>query len=237
MANLKNNIDHLDRIQGAILNSLVESISVLNLDAQIVFVNRAWKDFARENGYRDSTYGLGENYLDMCVSNQELQDSIRDVLNGKAPEYSLEYPCHSPTEKRWFILYAAPLLLDSGQRVGATISHINITARKLAEEKAQSLQDQALKSERLQALTETAGAAAHEINQPLTALIALSDMLLASSNLPEKDRDILENIQKGSLQISEIVKKMQQIKDYVTKPYIGETQIVDFDASQKGQDT
>jgi two-component system CheB/CheR fusion protein len=36
----------------------------------------------------------------------------------------MEYPCHSPTEQRWFMMSVAPVL---GQDGGAVVSHVNIS--------------------------------------------------------------------------------------------------------------
>ena len=44
----------------------------------------------------------------------------------------LEYACHSPRQKRWFVLHVTPLTHDQG---GAVVSHINITDRVLSEQK------------------------------------------------------------------------------------------------------
>jgi two-component system CheB/CheR fusion protein len=49
---------------------------------------------------------------------------LRSVLEGTAPSFSLEYPCHSPTEKRWFVMNVAPI---AGPLFGAVVSHINVT--------------------------------------------------------------------------------------------------------------
>src|SRR5262245_66399256 len=43
----------------------------------------------------------------------------------------IEYPCHSPDEKRWFLMSATPVL---GERGGAVVAHTNITERKRVQE-------------------------------------------------------------------------------------------------------
>lgn len=52
---------------------------------------------------------LGANYLGACLTDQGHTDTarsalggIRAVLDGKLPSFHQEYPCHSPTEQRWF---------------------------------------------------------------------------------------------------------------------------------------
>jgi two-component system CheB/CheR fusion protein len=50
---------------------------------------------------------------------------VRGVLEGSLPAFSLNYPCHSPTEQRWFVMHVAPVL---GHDYGAVISHVDISA-------------------------------------------------------------------------------------------------------------
>jgi two-component system, NarL family, sensor histidine kinase UhpB len=86
-------------------------------------------------------------------------------------------------------------------------------------------------AERLRILCETAGAAAHEINQPLTAIIGFSDLILKSLGEDHRLKRDLERIQQAGLTIQGIVKQMQNVKQYVTKAYLGGIDIVDFGAA------
>jgi len=49
---------------------------------------------------------------------------LRCVLEGTLPLFSIEYPCHSPTQQRWFVMNIAPVV---GNEFGAVISHVNIS--------------------------------------------------------------------------------------------------------------
>ncbi len=120
----------------AILDSLPAHISVLDKTGVIVAVNRAWQNFARDNCAIEqiAATGIGQNYLKVCETSADFENStksvvenLRAILSGELEEFSVEYPCHSPTEERWFILQA------SAMRDGAVISHIDISARKRAE--------------------------------------------------------------------------------------------------------
>jgi diguanylate cyclase (GGDEF)-like protein/PAS domain S-box-containing protein len=128
-----------ERFATSIIDSLTENISVLDREGNIIAVNRAWEQFAHENGSADlHRCGVGANYLEIVRRAEgEFSDGapqafegIQAVLNGTLPEFTLEYPCHSATEQRWFLMYASPLSTATG---GAVVSHINITGRKLAE--------------------------------------------------------------------------------------------------------
>ena len=52
-------------------------------------------------------------------------------MNKERDEFSLEYPCHSPAEQRWFTGTARRFAEYDPARV--VVAHENITARKLAE--------------------------------------------------------------------------------------------------------
>jgi PAS domain S-box-containing protein len=55
---------------------------------------------------------------------------IKKVISGELNLFSLEYPCHSLTEQRWFLMVVKPL---NANHKGVVIRHQNITARRLLE--------------------------------------------------------------------------------------------------------
>ena len=129
----------------SILSSLDAHISVVDQDGVIIAVNEAWEKFARANGDPGLTATCeGRNYLDVCrqaqaLGNQDAEKTLQGlqaVLASTQQNYTLEYPCHAPSEKRWFRLSITPL---AGERTGAVISHINITERVVAEENTQAV--------------------------------------------------------------------------------------------------
>jgi hypothetical protein len=125
-----------------ILDSLDSQIAVLDTEGIIVFVNKSWIDFANENNRFPSEFinqtDVGVNYLQVLAeSNGENSHEaapalvgIKKVISGELNFFSLEYPCHSPTEPRWFVMVVNPL---NASHKGVVIRHQNITARKLLE--------------------------------------------------------------------------------------------------------
>ena len=126
--------------QAAILNALPAHIALLDTQARIIAVNEAWRRFADSNGLRDANYGIGENYLKTCLRAQgddateakQVAAGISQVLAGEEQQFTLEYPCHSPSQQRWFVMTVSPLV--RGQHNGAVVMHIDITERRQAEE-------------------------------------------------------------------------------------------------------
>jgi two-component system CheB/CheR fusion protein len=120
------------RLQG-ILDSLPEHIAVLDTTGRITLVNKAWRDFAEHNGDRGLVHtGPGSNYLAVCSMTEgpdatfahSVQEGIRKVLNKELTQFTMKYPCHSPTERRWFLMHVAPVYHATG---GVVVSHIDIT--------------------------------------------------------------------------------------------------------------
>ncbi len=128
-----------------ILDSIAAEIAVLDSDGVIILVNRQWQAFASENaiaqGISSPRTGVGVNYLEICYASVTSEpndialtmiEGINDVLSGKSSSFTQEYPCDSPLQTRWFSMIVTQL---ESPGKGAVISHVNITDRKLAEEK------------------------------------------------------------------------------------------------------
>ncbi len=123
-----------------ILNNLTSQIAVADSRGNIIAVNEAWTQFGLNNGTTDfSRSGVGANYFEECeLSAQRGDESALDILrplkqlvDGEIESVYLEYPCHSPTEYRWFALRATRFNSDDEMIV---ISHENITATKVSEQ-------------------------------------------------------------------------------------------------------
>mgnify|MGYP001560516477 FL=1 len=126
--------------QVAILNALPAHIALLDTQGVIVSVNEAWRRLAGASAIQGPGYGIGLNYLAICDSARGDHSSeahqaaagIRSVLGGAVKSFSIEYPCHSTTEQRWFLLTVTPLADASPN--GAVVMHLDVTAQRLAEQ-------------------------------------------------------------------------------------------------------
>jgi signal transduction histidine kinase len=124
----------------AILDSVPSQIAVLDHDGTIVAVNRTWRELALANsaspGAMPDNTQIGTNYLDICstavsgdssASATLARDGILSVIHGTVPAFRLEYPCHSPTQQRWFVMSVTPLNAVSP---GAVVTHTDISEER-----------------------------------------------------------------------------------------------------------
>lgn len=108
------------------LKALPVSAAILDASGMIVAVNDTWKDFGRRNGLCISDSGIGSNYLQYCTSGEsEFTTELRALLAGRLDLLTHVYPCHSPSEKRWFSLIGVPLSL--AKPAGVALMHVNLT--------------------------------------------------------------------------------------------------------------
>jgi PAS domain S-box-containing protein len=145
-------------MQSAVLDAIPINIAVLDARGGIIWVNAGWKQFAAENAMQAQGQGIGANYLEICdrargddsAQARAAAAGIRGVLGGEVSSYSLDYPCHSPTQRRWFRMRVATLV--QGDVRGAVVMHLDITARV---EAAQDLATLSLHTERRERMLNT----------------------------------------------------------------------------------
>ena len=128
-----------ESLQAAIIDALPAHIALTDAEGVILAVNAPWRRFATDNGLQGRDYCVGANYLEVCVKVQgpgsaeakAAAEGMRSVLRGETDRFSLEYPCHSPTEQRWFRLMVTPL--RAGRRAGVVVMHVDISERRRVE--------------------------------------------------------------------------------------------------------
>lgn len=119
----------------ATLDTLPLNVAVLTADGEIIHTNAAWREYARENGAESDDH-VGQNYLDVTATGDDefarlANEGIRRVAEGEQDLFTLEYPCHSPDEDRWYLMRVSRFEEDGQTRV--VVAHIDVTERKLAE--------------------------------------------------------------------------------------------------------
>lgn len=134
--NLRNSED----LTNNLLSSLNSHIAVIDKDGFILKVNRAWMEFAEQNGINDvKKVAVGANYLQTLVmsmqnsisnDSQLVYEGIEKIINNQSLLFQHEYRCDSEFEERWFLMTASKLTESNGHIV---IRHVDITKHKKNE--------------------------------------------------------------------------------------------------------
>lgn len=135
---------HIEYFGNTVLNALSVHVALLDADGTIIGTNLDWTEYGEANTPGDALETVGMNYLNVCDAAEgegseeakAVARGIRSVISGEREEYTLEYPCHSPDEKRWFFMRA--FRLDGPGPLRVVVSHENITALKVAEQKLEA---------------------------------------------------------------------------------------------------
>jgi signal transduction histidine kinase len=101
------------------------------------------------------------------------------------------------------------------------------------EERLQEATESLERSRRQAMIAELAGAAAHELNQPLTSLLGYAELL--NRRIEEHDDNFraAKTIHDEAQRIADIVRKIGRITEYRTKEYVGNARIVDLDGASE----
>ena len=201
-----------------VLASLRSQIAIVDRDGIILAVNSAWQSFASQDDRARADTGV--NYLQVCERAVVTGDTtagraatgITSVLQGRDDFFEMEYPCGLPGDNRFFVMRVVPLLTGEG---GAVISHTEITHRKRAEMEATELRRELAHAQRVDTLGQLSSALAHEINQPLGAILrnveAAELFLRQESPDLEELGDIVRDIRRDEQRASSVIERMRSL--------------------------
>lgn len=134
------------------------------------------------------------------------------------------------------LLSAAIIYDDDGREIATTGFFTDLREQRGMERRLKDAQNQIIQTEKQAAIAELAGSAAHELNQPLTAVMGYAELLQRKlKTLPPDDpmHKIVDTIYQEAERMAAVVRKIGRITRYESKSYVGETRIVDLDKSSR----
>jgi PAS domain S-box-containing protein len=182
-------------------------------------------------GYRDSEIPNHYEAWSGLIYPDDRDAHLRTALEharGKTPEFTLEHRMlHSDGSQHWVLTRGRRIQEPSGQtnRLVGTCS--DITERKQMEQQIQATQARLNQAARLAAFGELAAGVAHHINNPLTTIIAETQLL--RQVLPENNaaRESADAIEQAGWRVQ---KTVQQLIDF-SKPGSNTFQEISLNAS------
>jgi two-component system NtrC family sensor kinase len=187
-----------------LLENSPNPISVLNPDTSIRYVNPA---FEKVTGFKLAEIASKKAPYpwwpkeDLKAMNQALKRAM--VSGGKKSEHVFYKKDGEPF---WVMLNSAPVIYRK-KLLYFLISWLDITERKRAEEEKVELERKAHLASRLASVGEMASGIAHEINNPLTAVIGFSQLLM-DVDLPEEIKEDLVIIHKEAQRAAGVARNL-----------------------------
>jgi PAS domain S-box-containing protein len=121
---------------------------------------------------------------------------------------------------------AASIIYEEEREVATVGIFSDLRERLRIEESLARAREQA-------AVAELAGATAHELNQPLTAVMGGAELLLRRLAPGDPGRSAAEVMMREAERMAEIVRKIGRITRYETRSYVGSANILDLERSTK----
>jgi PAS domain S-box-containing protein len=231
---IEKNIKELEAAESlnvSILNSIPAQIALLDSEGIIIAVNQTWRNFGMTNSLKSNSYGIGENYIKVSakavgsdeMSGKKMAIGIGEVIKGNVNGFSLEYPCHSPGEKRWFIARVSPT--QHGTDRGAVVMHTNITERVMADEEIKKLNETLEKrveertSELLLAnkdLEAYTGTVSHDLRAPARAIANFAKIIREeyANKMELKEMELFRFIEDSAIRMNDIINDLLKLAKY-----------------------
>jgi PAS domain S-box-containing protein len=180
-----------------LLESFPDLILVVDLDERYTFVSSRSRDLL---GYEPKAM-LGKKISDLEDHSPELASLYHTVVSGEEAFWSSEYGAkHRDGSWRTMRASGSQLVDAEGKATGVIISVRDITIER-------KLEQQVVQSERLAAMGAMIGGVAHELNNPLTSIMGVSE-LLQDTETNETARKQLGMLQQQARRAAEIVQNL-----------------------------
>jgi PAS domain S-box-containing protein len=192
-----------EEFQRYLLESFPDLILVIDLNGRYSFVSSRIYDL---RGYKPEDL-LGKKVEEEQDYSPELFALYRDLIVGRKMFGSCDYNArHRDGSWRNMRASASPLFDAENKVSGAIVSVRDITVEK-------KLEQQIIQSERLAAMGQMIGGFAHELNNPLTSILGMSE-LLQEGEAPESVRKQMVVLQQQARRAAEIVQNLM----YFSRP-------------------
>jgi PAS domain S-box-containing protein len=228
---LRRTTEFLERI----LNSTVDGIIAADLRGTILLFNQGAE---RICGYKPADV-IGKMSVRRLYPQgvaEEVMRLIRSAEHGGGGRLEpVRRDLVSSTREKIPVSISAALVFDDeGHEIATVGIFSDLRDRLRMEERLATAQEKLALSEKQAVAVELAGAAAHELNQPLTSVMGYAQMLMRKIGPNEALLPNVKTILDEADRMATIVRKLGSLTRYETKSYVGGAQILDIDRSAEG---
>lgn len=211
-----------------VIDSSFDAIVSADTKGKLVLYNRAAE---RLFGYPAAEV-VGE-HLGKFYPVESARTMMQQMLSGSGQVEGAKIDITHPDGTVIPVSFSGALVRDGERVLGSLGIYTDLRAQVRMEQKLAAAQAELLRKERRAAVAALAGAAAHELNQPLQSVLGYSELLerkLEQGDLGEVRRSL--GVIHGEVErMANIVRKIGAITRYETKAYVGDAEILDLEAS------
>jgi PAS domain S-box-containing protein len=132
------------------------------------------------------------------------------------------------------IQLSASVMYEQGEPSAIVLIAADLRDRIRVEQRLEEAQKRLAFNEKQGVIAELAGTAAHELNQPLTSMMAYAELLLRQSEADSAAAKAASVLIREAERMAEIVRKIGKITHYETTAYVGHQKIFDLDRAADG---
>jgi C4-dicarboxylate-specific signal transduction histidine kinase len=199
----------------AVLGSVSGDVAVLDAAGVVVTTNASWADaVAGRNPTITARPGmvLLETVALPGESRARLAAAIDGVLSGERAQAAVEYSWDDAGGRHWSEVRIQRLNRQGG---GAVLTHLDVTSHKRVEADAQRHLHELAHVNMVSGMGELAAAVAHELNQPLTAVLsnaqAARRIMMTPAPALDEVREILDDIIEQDKRAGDVIQRIRRV--------------------------